>query len=159
MKKLISILLFYSYSIIVGSSNNTNITIIPKEPDNTKIETSPIIRNYTETEILNAIIIQESGGSVNLNDTTNWENAVGILQIRPIMVKHINENILKYDAFTLEDRLDSLKSIKMFLIYQQEYNPDMDFEVAARIWNGGQRGMNKVSTIKYFKAVEQIIQK
>lgn len=60
---------------------------------------------------------------------------IGVLQIRPIIVEDCNR-ILKYEAFTLEDRLDSLRSVEMFNIIQDHYNPQHDYHLALKIWNG-----------------------
>lgn len=61
---------------------------------------------------------------------------IGVLQIRPIIVEDCNR-ILKTERFTLEDRLDSLKSVEMFNIIQDHYNPQKDFHWALKLWNSG----------------------
>lgn len=114
-------------------------------------------QQYIKNVVL-AIMRQESNDGTELYSSAVWENAVGVLQIRPVMLKHINRDILGYNAFTLNDRLDSLKSVEMFLIYQNKHNPTMDFEVAAKIWNGGPTGMRKTATIKYFNSVKKHMQ-
>lgn len=62
---------------------------------------------------------------------------VGYLQISPICVKDCNEVSKK--KFTLADRYSKEKSIEMFNVYQNRYNPEHDIEKALRIWNGGPR--------------------
>lgn len=64
------------------------------------------------------------------------ENAVGLLQIRPIMVKEVNR-ILGTNKYKLKDRFDKDKSIEMFKVYQGHYNPNYDYKKAAFLWNGG----------------------
>ena len=64
------------------------------------------------------------------------ENAVGILQIRPIAVQEVNR-ILGYQKYILADRNDSVKSVKMFFIIQNYHNPSFNPQKAAYIWNGG----------------------
>lgn len=59
---------------------------------------------------------------------------IGVLQIRPIIVEDCNR-ILGYERFTLTDRLDSLKSVEMFNIIQDHYNPQHDYHWALKIWN------------------------
>jgi len=100
-------------------------------------------------KIIIAIVNYESSG--NTNAVNHRENAVGILQIRPIMVKEVNR--LSDIKFTLRDRYDSIKSVKMFKIYQKHFNPKWNFERACRLWNGGRSGMRKQATIKYYKKV------
>lgn len=90
-----------------------------------------------EDVLLQAVMYVESNhnpGVVNYK-----ENAVGILQIRPIMIKEVNRILtLQGDnrRFTLNDRTDSLKSIRIWYIVQGHHNPDYDPIIAARIWNG-----------------------
>ena len=62
-------------------------------------------------------------------------NDVGVLQITPILLRDCNR-ILGYESFTLEDRLDSLRSVEMFNIIQDHYNPQHDYHLALKIWNG-----------------------
>lgn len=111
------------------------------------------IKTYSRVEIIRAIIRQESSDGRFLYSSAKWEKAVGVLQIRPVMVDEVNR-IVGFNAFILDDRLDSLKSVYMFVIFQREHNPTLDFETASRMWNGGDRGMRKTATIKYFNSVK-----
>lgn len=61
---------------------------------------------------------------------------IGVLQIRPIIVEDCNR-ILEMEVFKLEDRLDSLKSVEMFNIIQDHYNPQHDYHWALKLWNSG----------------------
>lgn len=78
---------------------------------------------------------------------------IGVLQIRPIIVEDCNR-ILEMEVFTLEDRLDSLKSVEMFNIIQDHYNPQHDFHWALKLWNSGaplsyhRKVMDKFNEIK-----------
>ena len=65
------------------------------------------------------------------------EDAVGVLQIRPIMVKACND-IVGYQKYTMEDRRDSLKSVEMFFTYQNKFNPTYQTKHGALLWNGGE---------------------
>lgn len=58
----------------------------------------------------------------------------GVLQIRKPIVDDCNR-ILGCEMFTYEDRLDSLKSVQMFNIIQDQYNPSHDKHFALKIWN------------------------
>lgn len=80
-------------------------------------------------------------------------DAVGILQIRPIMVKDLNKKE-GYRRFTLSDRRDSLKSVEMFKCFLRHYNV-CSLEQASRKWNGGPTGMEKRSTVPYYNKVLQ----
>jgi soluble lytic murein transglycosylase-like protein len=109
-----------------------------------KVE-EPII----EDPLIAAIIQVESGG-----DTLAYnlkEDAVGCLQIRPIMVREINR-LLGKDSFTLSDRWSKVKSIQMFNILRSHLKGASD-EKIARVWNGGYNGHNKQGTLKYWQKV------
>jgi hypothetical protein len=108
----------------------------------------PIKREFTLTEKIQAILDVESSNGMNTYNPGEVE-AVGILQIHPIMVREINR-ILGYEKYQLSDRESDKKSIEMFLIYQNHYNPTMDFETMARSWVAGPKGMKKVCSLNYY---------
>ena len=97
-----------------------------------------------------ALIWVESKGD---SKAIGSKNDVGVLQITPILVEDCNR-IIKYEAFTLEDRLDSLKSVEMFNIIQDHYNPQHDYHWALKLWNSGaplsyhRKVMDKFNEIK-----------
>ena len=80
------------------------------------------------------------------------ENAVGIAQIRPIMVEECNR-IAGYPRWTCNDRLDPAKSLEMFQTYCLHYWPRGTPEQWARGWNGGPRGPQKKATLPYWAKV------
>ena len=86
------------------------------------------------------------------------ENALGILQIRPIMVREVNL-ILGCDKYKLSDRTDINKSVEMFIIYQKRRNPTNDLHKGIMQWNGGANGHNKNSTKKYLRKVLAVLNK
>ena len=94
---------------------------------------------------------------IAMNETSNFdekainkkENAAGLLQIRPIMIRDVNR-IVGYKKYTLNDRYNFSKSLEIFYIIQDHYNPEYDIEKAARIWNGGPDGIYQSSTINYY---------
>ena len=111
-----------------------------------KVE-EPII----EDPLISAIIQVESGG-----DTLAYnlkEDAVGCLQIRPIMVREVNRLVGK-DSFTLSDRWSKVKSIQMFNVLRSNIK-EASNEKIARVWNGGYNGHKKQSTIKYWNKVKK----
>ena len=101
--------------------------------------------------LLAAVIHVESRGDANAHNV--GEDAVGVLQIRPIMVKEVNR-ILRFDKYTLQDRWDKQKSIEMFNVIRQ-HTPNPTNEKIARNWNGGPNGYRKKSTLKYWQKVQQ----
>lgn len=108
-----------------------------------KYSESPCVEEITEVVEVNqdsldwdtftkALIWVESKGD---SKAVGSKDDVGVLQITPILVEDCNR-ILKNEGFTLEDRLDSLKSVEMFNIIQDHYNPQLDYHLALKIWNG-----------------------
>jgi hypothetical protein len=84
------------------------------------------------------------------------EKAAGCLQIRPVMLDEINR-VIGYNKYSYSDRWDKNKSIQMFIDYQNWRNPNWNFEMAARTWNGGHWGMNKAATKLYWAMVKSNI--
>ena len=85
------------------------------------------------------------------------ENAVGILQIRPIMVREVNRVLKKMDKpqrYSQSDRWSSTKSVEMFNIIRDYHHKDSSYETIARCWNGGRRGDKKKSTLVYWERVQ-----
>jgi soluble lytic murein transglycosylase-like protein len=115
-----------------------------------KVE-EPII----EDPLISAIIQVESGGDTLAYNSK--EDAVGCLQIRPIMVREVNR-LLGKDSFTLSDRWSKVKSIQMFNILRSHLKGASDEEIA-RTWNGGYNGKNNPKTLQYWKKVKQYTQK
>jgi hypothetical protein len=81
------------------------------------------------------------------------EDAVGCLQIRPIMVREVNR-LLGSELYTMNDRWDCDKSVDMLMVIVEKHHKDLDYESIARCWNGGPRGMSKVSTESYWMKVK-----
>ena len=81
------------------------------------------------------------------------ENAAGVLQIRPIMVREVNR-LLGEDKYTLKDRWNKAKSIEMFNVIRSHTKNPTD-EMIARNWNGGWNGHKKQNTLKYWQKVKK----
>jgi len=113
-----------------------------------KVE-EPII----EDPLITAIIQVESGGDTLAYNSK--EDAVGCLQIRPIMVREVNR-LLGKDSFKLKDRWSKAKSIQMFNILRSHLKGASDEQIA-RVWNGGYNGHKKQNTIKYWNKVKKNI--
>jgi hypothetical protein len=80
---------------------------------------------------INALIHIESKGKW---DAVGTSNDVGVLQITPICVEQANIYV-GYDKYSLDDRLDSLKSVEIFNVIQNKMNPTHDLHFALKIWN------------------------
>ena len=114
----------------------------------------------TDADLVTAIIHVESRGNDSaIGDRHLVGNeAVGALQIRPIMVREVNR-ILKLQKsdkrFTLKDRFERDKSIEMFYIWKNYHHKNSEPEIIARNWNGGPKGYKVSRTEKYWLKVEK----
>jgi hypothetical protein len=128
------------------------------------IAMTPLTRGMVMKDVLySSIVWVESKGNANAKSR---DGSVGIVQIKPVMVKEVNR-ICKIKGlgkkFTLADRKNPRKSEEMFWIYQEFYNPDInwdtitrkDMETLARRWNGGPNGDRKRATKKYWRKVSK----
>ena len=82
--------------------------------------------------VILAMMLVESSG-----DPTEYrasENAAGILQIRPVMVREINR-LLGHDEFTLDCRWCPVRSEQMAVIFADRHGYEP--EEFARRWNAG----------------------
>ena len=120
-----------------------------------KLTYKPIIQPIPIDTLLNAIMAVESNfDSMAYNAK---ENAAGVLQIRPIMVREVNR-LLGEDKYTLKDRWNKAKSIEMFNVIRSHTKNATD-EMIARNWNGGWNGHKKQSTLKYWEKVKKQFKK
>ena len=107
--------------------------------------------SYNWDKVINAISKVES----KENPSAVSKDCVGILQIRPILVKQCNiwlKNQKSSKRYTLKDRYDVGKSKEMFIMIQEHYNPSHNVEKAIRLWNGGPNYSVK-KTNGYYKKV------
>ena len=103
--------------------------------------------------LIDAIIYVESRGNTKAHNIK--EDAVGCLQIRPIMLREVNR-LLGFNKYKLADRWSKAKSIEMFNVIKEHTTNPTD-EKLARNWNGGWNGYKKQSTLKYwYKVKEQL---
>lgn len=133
---------------------------------NTVQDTIRIINSFdidttlTFNDFIEAVIYIESRGDSLAYNTK--EKAVGVLQIRPIMLREVNRVLRKNNVpgkYVLQDRYSQEKSIEMFNIMAEQVNQDklsqmQFFEIVARRWNGGRRGDKKKATIKYWERIK-----
>lgn len=107
--------------------------------------------------VLNAIAYVES----KHNPKAVCGDQVGLLQIRPIMVRDCNRILEKRGSakrYTLRDRYNPVKSREMFILYQSHYNPKGNVERAIRLWNGGS-GYSVRGTQGYYNKVRKEMRK
>jgi hypothetical protein len=86
-------------------------------------------------KILRAFMEVESN---NRTTIVNRLGYAGILQIGSEMIEEVNRvcRISKImQSFTLTDALDSTKSVEIWYIIQNYYNPSYDVKKASRVWN------------------------
>jgi len=118
---------------------------------------TPIKHFFKEDRLLTAVMNEESGFDDSIINVK--ENAVGILQIRPIMLDRVNW-ILKQQGdslqFTLSDRFDSTKSVRMWYIVQKWDNPRYDPQTACYLWNGGVPRYKKMSHAYWLRIKNKI---
>lgn len=95
------------------------------------------------------IAVESCNGLYTFNKA---ENAVGIAQIRPIMIEEVNR-LLGENRYSHEQAWNDSLSFCIFRDYQDKVNPSYDLEIGSRLWNGGLSGMNKQSTIKYYQKI------
>jgi len=108
-------------------------------------------------ELIEAIAFVESGGNPDaIGDTHLGTPSVGLLQLRPIMVREVNR-ILKNKGldkrFKNRDRKNAKKSIEMFNIWADTYHMKSSYEKMARNWNGGPKGYKRTATIRYWAKI------
>ena len=109
--------------------------------------------------LVEALIFVESRGKEDaIGDTHLGEPSIGVLQIRPIMVREVNRILKKKGSkmrFKLQDRFDRGKSIWMFMIWKDYHHPTDGFEKIARNWNGGPNGYRFKRTEPYWAKVKK----
>ncbi len=142
------------------SSGNVKTLEVSYEETIIELKPKSIQPVITDGDLLNALIFVESRGNDSaIGDRHLVGNeAVGALQIRPIMVKEVNricKRIGSHQRFTLKDRFDRQKSIHMFMIWKEFHHKDSDAEKIARNWNGGPKGYKISRTEKYWLKVEK----
>lgn len=122
------------------------------------VEEKVIVEKRPIEPLVNALITVESQGNPHaIGDTHLDAPSIGLLQIRPIMVREVNR-ILKLNGidhkYKLSDRKDSIKSVEMFYIWYEFHHKDDDFETIARSWNGGSNGPKLKATEHYWNKVK-----
>ena len=89
-------------------------------------------QEMTDWDIFTLALIEHE--SINNPNAVGKTDDVGILQITPIYVKDVNR-ILGYNKFKMADRFDIRKSLEMFDIKNDHYNPNRDIDKAIKLHN------------------------
>tara|TARA_R110000803_G_scaffold210795_1_gene283784 strand:+ start:5677 stop:6204 length:528 start_codon:yes stop_codon:yes gene_type:complete len=149
-----------SQRIIIKRLKNKKVQL-PLEDKTHKPKLTELTSNNgkidSRVELIKALSFVESGGNPNaVGDTHLNLPSVGLLQIRPVMVREVNR-ILKNKGlekkFKNRDRKKAAESIEIFNIWADAYHLNSSFEKMARNWNGGPAGYKKTATIQYWKKV------
>ena len=159
IKRMKKVMILSMLPAMVGISSPEPIEVCYEESI-IQLEPKSIQMALSERDLVSALILVESRG----NDSAIGDRhivggeAVGALQIRPIMVREVNRilKIQKSDKrFKLSDRYDREKTIEMFYIWKNFHHKDSDFEKIARNWNGGPKGYKNSRTLKYWSKVQK----
>jgi len=131
----------------------------PKEEPIVLLEPKPIqkIEPKIEELIVAMIQVESRGLDSAIGDTHLGEPSVGVLQLRPIMVREVNRILKKQKSekrYKLKDRFSREKSIEMFMVWKNYYHPENEFETIARNWNGGPKGYKNKKTENYWAKVQ-----
>ena len=116
------------------------------------------IKIDTTFKLVEALIQVESRGNEGaIGDTNLGVPSIGVLQIRPIMVREVNRILKRTKSekrYKLKDRFSRVKSIEMFMVWKNYHHPEGGFETIARNWNGGPRGYKNKRTEHYWAKVQ-----
>ena len=147
MKTILIAISIAIVSSIYAYESVTEVKAVHSQP-------TKMVKDIVEVSGLIGAIIQVESRD-NDSAYNKSEDAVGCLQIRPIMVREVNRLLQRRKddrVYTLSDRWNRQKSIEMFLIFTQKISTS---EAKARCWNGGPKGMNRSATIKYWNKVKK----
>ncbi len=160
MKKLVLSKIFFFLIFIFSfpmisceRANNIGFRNLRIKP----IETKRVVR-VPQKVVIGMIQVESNGNDSAYNKS---EEAVGCLQIRPIMVREVNRILKKQGKehrFKMKDRWDRNKSLDMFWVWKDYHHPNSEDEVIARNWNGGPNGYVKKSTEKYWEKVSSSLE-
>lgn len=127
-------MLFFTIVLIINLTTcrdkEDNVPVKAIIEDGFNEEVQDTIKEDWDT-FISALIWVESEGDKN---AVGSKNDVGVIQITPIYLRDVNR-IIGYNKYKLSDRKDSLKSIEMFNVMQEHYNPSKDKHLALKIHN------------------------
>ena len=160
IKPYLILMLISVIALLLILLNNKKANGTPSKPTPDKVE--EVVKMDTVKpidELVEALIFVESRGKEDaIGDTHLGAPSIGVLQIRPIMVREVNR-ILKQKKsdkkFKLKDRFSKDKSIEMFMVWKNFHHPNDGFEKIARNWNGGPNGYRFKRTEYYWNKVRK----
>ena len=160
IKPYLILMLIGVIALLLILLNNKKATGTPSKP--TPVKVKEVVKIDTVKpidELVEALIFVESRGKEDaIGDTHLGAPSVGVLQIRPIMVREVNR-ILKQKKsdkkFKLKDRFSRDKSIEMFMVWKNFHHPNDGFEKISRNWNGGPNGYRFKRTEYYWNKVRK----
>ena len=120
----------------------------------------PVIEDQKQKLIEALIQVESRGKEKCLGDLHLIIPSVGVLQIRPIMVKEVNRILAilgKDKRYKNKDRYSREKSIEMFIIWRDFHHKDDSNEIISRCWNGGPKGYKRKATLHYWKKVQKAL--
>jgi len=101
-------------------------------------------------------IVESSNNPYAVGDTKLKNFSYGIVQIRKSRLDDYYEKTgIRYFE---KDMIDTVKAKEVFMYYALQYSPD-DIERISREWNVGTKGMQKKSTIKYYRKILNAVEK
>jgi hypothetical protein len=161
MNKTLMISGFISLIGVGFIPENENEFCIPEEVEIVQVKISD--KEIQANRLIEALIQVESSGREDcVGDRHLIVPSIGVLQIRPIMVREVNRilAILGDDKrYTNKDRYSRKKSIEMFIIWRDYHHKDDSDEVVSRNWNAGPEGYKKKKTLRYWKKVQKALKK
>tara|TARA_B100000900_G_scaffold392616_1_gene388286 strand:+ start:27 stop:518 length:492 start_codon:yes stop_codon:yes gene_type:complete len=161
MQKTLLITGFVSLIGVGLTSGNEDEYCIPIQIEEYQVKT--INKEIHTNRLIEALIQVESSGKEDcVGDKHLIIPSIGVLQIRPIMVREVNR-ILKRQGkdkrYKNKDRYSRVKSIEMFIIWRDFHHKDHDNEIIARCWNGGPKGWKRKATLHYWNKVQKALKK
>lgn len=156
MKRVLLILVIVTSNLFANNKININNNYDCKF--NFSNNSNSYTISYTDWDsLIDALIWVESRGITDARNPIS--SATGVLQQLNMYVKECNK-IVGYNKYTKDDRLDPFKSIEMFNVMQDYYNPSKNIEKAIRLHSGGYniKYFNLVySKMNYFKTINSKI--
>jgi len=152
---IILILLLYVPSVINGRQNYTRKTNKRAVKAVRPPESNEVIKQDWKYFVEALIFIESRGIDTIVNKRSG---ATGCLQIMPVYLKAVNNIItrkkLKDSLFTLSDRKDRKKSLRMFKIMQDYCNPALDINRAIFLHNSRAPIAYKNAILKKMKEIK-----
>ena len=142
-------------------SENENEFCIPEEVEIVQVKT--IDKEIQANRLIKALIQVESSGKEDcVGDKHLIIPSIGVLQIRPIMVREVNRILAilgDNKRYKNKDRYSRVKSIEMFIIWRDYHHKDDSDEIISRCWNGGPKGYKRKKTLHYWDKVQKALKK